>query len=107
MTHTPGPWKADGNYVYGADWSGCPTLLARCPDLPGMPYNENAQIMAAAPEMFNVCLAIIDKEIVHEGEGYACAVCGEDGYRRDLIQHADGCPVGMAWAAAVKAKGAE
>jgi len=63
--------------------------------------DTKADLLAAA-------LAVVDQAIIADNlPGYVCIICGETGERSDLIQHEPGCCVGMAMAAAVRAKGEE
>jgi hypothetical protein len=54
VTHTPGPWHAQGNYIYRA-FPATPELIARCPDMEHMPYLDNARLIAAAPALLEAC----------------------------------------------------
>jgi hypothetical protein len=63
--------------------------------------------------MLAACIATVNWGIQRQVTGgpggvyWACRACSATGRGYDLIQHADNCPVGAAYAAAVRAKGAE
>ena len=49
--HTPGPWKVDGTYIYEV---GQDKIIAEVETYNNgeLPYEANARLMAAAPELF-------------------------------------------------------
>jgi hypothetical protein len=50
--HTPGPWRASENYIYG---DRPPKQIARCHDVEGTPFLANARLIAAAPDLLKMC----------------------------------------------------
>jgi len=70
VSHSLGEWYASGNYVYVKDNEiGLPTLIARCPDVEGTPYNDNARVMAAGKALLEACeVAVFVLEQLKETE---------------------------------------
>ena len=71
-THTPGPWKIGAalNNILGK--SG--TIIAHCPINPGenAPWNnaeENARLIAAAPDLLDACIVARETLMRLIGEG--------------------------------------
>lgn len=67
-SHTPGPWKAQGDTV----WTDTPSIplriatITRFAEINGIDTEANAQLIAAAPDVLEACellLAVLDKEI--------------------------------------------
>ena len=56
--HTPGPWKVDGTYIYEVEQD---KIIAEVETYNNdeLPYQANARLMAAAPEMFECLDAIM------------------------------------------------
>jgi len=59
-------------------------------------------------DLLEACLAVVDHAIIQDNEPgcWLCIICGETSELREMA-HESGCPVGMAWQAAARAKGAE
>lgn len=64
VKHTPGPWKAEGDQVWGYDEEGQQIVIAVTAGAVPDRFNEdapwleaNASLIAAAPELLNTILA--------------------------------------------------
>ena len=69
--HTPGPWKAIGDFIHTSD--NLPFVLAYTPEQQdGVPVGDrdaNAQLIAAAPEMLAALKRLVDLLEVMRGLG--------------------------------------
>lgn len=65
MNHTPGPWRL-GEYVSWQVWTAdrelcVATCMAGLGNSPGpLAIQANARLIAAAPELLEVCIALLD-----------------------------------------------
>lgn len=120
MVHTPGPWAADARNGIVTNRSGliCKVVAPSPePENPSLLFfgNEaqwiiegNTNLIAASPEMYEVCIAILDWAFSNQKgtPNLMCPICNEIGYLRiDDIEHASDCPIGAAWDAVSKARG--
>ena len=58
-------------------------------------------------QLYGACLAIVEWAMFPTGVIWMCGACDQRAEHRDLIHHADECPVGLAWAATVAVQIAE
>ena len=55
--HTPGPWRAGGNHVFaGTSWGWIASTDS--PYVSALEPTANARLIAAAPDMLAVCVAV-------------------------------------------------
>jgi hypothetical protein len=79
VKHTPGPWRmipSKSNPAFNVIGThlGCKYKIARCPYTiltDGTPYDEkeaeaNAQLIAAAPELFEALEALVEYTVYHK-----------------------------------------
>ena len=58
-------------------------------------------------QLYEACLAVVEWGTFPDGVNWICTECQQRAKRRDLIHHAEECPVGMARAATVAVQIAE
>jgi len=86
MKHTPGPWKSDG---FGMSvWGERPAGATVQPHICKVIYGgmDDARLIAAAPEMYEVCKAIAD---LSDGQG-RLNMCEVAGWARQVLAKAEG-----------------
>lgn len=77
---TPGPWRYDGHEVWGTrpvrfnlTTAGTPMIAEVCKHSDtdgGFPFEANARLIAAAPELLHVAQMVYDAEMDWRSEGH-------------------------------------
>lgn len=96
--HTQGPWEyrlsntPDCEYYHVHGPKGVRVAVTKTED--------NARLIAAAPDMFAVCKALVATDCDHD-----CRICPKTEWGKE--KHDPYCPFALAYAAIEKAKGGE
>ena len=77
MSHTPGPWTANGRFVFDES-HGAPIAMAQCASVSMEDAEANARLMAAAPDLLAVCMALLAKAVPFD------SVTADDGIIADM-----------------------